>query len=271
VLDPSDVNRITSTQKKLRVDERLLRGDLPRADGLIEAVAIGRLSPSEFAVLEDAAEGLTVSESALKRIKSPATVKGQRAAVLVKLRARNIVHAVAMMALQELRQATGSVAWPNETGHETELDGRLVTDASRGSNAQGEAMSPRCSRHPAAEIGVCNTFGADGPRVCFLCTPVGGAQPHLMTYQQATDGTALTDTAWLARRTATVSVTLTSVECQVLRHAAIGLTSAESARQLGRSAETVKTQRSRILLKLGARNLANAVSVAVTTGIVTLN
>ncbi len=62
---------------------------------------------------------------------------------------------------------------------------------------------------------------------------------------------------------------LSPAERQVLHDAANGLTGAESARQLGKSYETVKTQRSQIVLKLGARNLAHAVSIGVSTGIVT--
>ncbi len=60
------------------------------------------LSSSESEILRDAAEGLTVRESADFRVKSPATVKGQRAAVLAKLGARNIAHAVALMARHDL-------------------------------------------------------------------------------------------------------------------------------------------------------------------------
>jgi DNA-binding NarL/FixJ family response regulator len=55
-----------------------------------------RLSPSERAVLEDAANGLTVLESATSRLKSPETVKSQRRTLMVKLGARNMTHAVAI-------------------------------------------------------------------------------------------------------------------------------------------------------------------------------
>jgi DNA-binding CsgD family transcriptional regulator len=79
-----------------------------------------------------------------------------------------------------------------------------------------------------------------------------------------------TDRPAARQLTSALSADLTSTECQILCHAAEGLTAVESARQLGKSHETVKTQRSQILLKLGARNLANAVSIGVMTGIVTL-
>jgi DNA-binding NarL/FixJ family response regulator len=55
------------------------------------------LSPSEAAVLEDAANGLTVTETAARRSKGRETVKTQRQAILLKLGARNIAQAVAMM------------------------------------------------------------------------------------------------------------------------------------------------------------------------------
>jgi DNA-binding NarL/FixJ family response regulator len=60
------------------------------------------LSPSETAVLEDAADGLTVQESAKRRLKSPETVKSQRKTLMVKLGARNIANAVAIAMGQQL-------------------------------------------------------------------------------------------------------------------------------------------------------------------------
>jgi DNA-binding CsgD family transcriptional regulator len=53
------------------------------------------LSPSERDVLEDAALGLTVIETARKRMKGEETVKTQRRSILLKLGARNMAHAVA--------------------------------------------------------------------------------------------------------------------------------------------------------------------------------
>lgn len=54
------------------------------------------LSPSERDVLDDAANGMTVVETAISRSKSPETVKTQRHAILRKLGARNMVQAVGM-------------------------------------------------------------------------------------------------------------------------------------------------------------------------------
>jgi DNA-binding CsgD family transcriptional regulator len=55
------------------------------------------LTPSELEVLEDAARGLSVIETGASRTKSPETVKTQRRSILLKLGARNIAHAVAMI------------------------------------------------------------------------------------------------------------------------------------------------------------------------------
>jgi DNA-binding NarL/FixJ family response regulator len=63
---------------------------MPRADART-------LSQSERDVLEDAAEGLTVLESARARFKGTETVKTQRRSILLKLGARNMTHAVAMV------------------------------------------------------------------------------------------------------------------------------------------------------------------------------
>lgn len=47
-------------------------------------------------MLDDAAGGLTVRESAMRRMRSPETVKSQRTTLLAKLGARNMPHAVAI-------------------------------------------------------------------------------------------------------------------------------------------------------------------------------
>jgi DNA-binding CsgD family transcriptional regulator len=53
------------------------------------------LSSSELDVLDDAANGLTAPETALRRGKGVETVKTQRRSILLKLGARNMPHAVA--------------------------------------------------------------------------------------------------------------------------------------------------------------------------------
>jgi DNA-binding CsgD family transcriptional regulator len=59
------------------------------------------LSASERAVLEDAALGLTVGETARKRSKSSETIKSQRRSILLKLGARNMPHAIAVVMHEE--------------------------------------------------------------------------------------------------------------------------------------------------------------------------
>jgi DNA-binding NarL/FixJ family response regulator len=61
-------------------------------------VPLPLLTQSELEVLLDAADGLTVRDSARKRHKSGETVKSQRRQVLLKLGARNMTHAVALAA-----------------------------------------------------------------------------------------------------------------------------------------------------------------------------
>jgi DNA-binding CsgD family transcriptional regulator len=60
------------------------------------------LTQSERGVLDDAANGMSVIETATSRSKSPETVKTQRRAILLKLGARNMAHAVAMMMSERL-------------------------------------------------------------------------------------------------------------------------------------------------------------------------
>jgi DNA-binding CsgD family transcriptional regulator len=59
------------------------------------------LSASERAVLDDAALGLTVGETARKRSKSSETIKSQRRSILLKLGARNMPHAIAVVMHEE--------------------------------------------------------------------------------------------------------------------------------------------------------------------------
>lgn len=74
-------------------------GSPPHLVGWPGAVAATRrapLSDDELHVLHDAAEGLTIIETAAKRETTPQSVKLQRANVLLKLGARNTAHAVAI-------------------------------------------------------------------------------------------------------------------------------------------------------------------------------
>jgi DNA-binding NarL/FixJ family response regulator len=76
----------------------------PRPDASHAAPAPLTLSPSELAILEDAALGLTVTETARKRHKGVETVKTQRRSILLKLGARNMAHAIATSLHEETRE-----------------------------------------------------------------------------------------------------------------------------------------------------------------------
>jgi DNA-binding CsgD family transcriptional regulator len=65
------------------------------------------LSHTELDVLRDAAEGLTIEETAERRRKSAQTVKSQRSTVILKLNARNIAHAVALGIREHLIEPGG--------------------------------------------------------------------------------------------------------------------------------------------------------------------
>jgi DNA-binding CsgD family transcriptional regulator len=97
------------------------------------------------------------------------------------------------------------------------------------------------------------------------CIPRDARQPHLLSWKEArTDSDAC-----VARDDA--SATLSPSELDVLSAAAHGLTTLESARQLGKGTQTVKTQRRQVILKLGARNIANAVALATCSGILPID
>ena len=103
---------------------------------------------------------------------------------------------------------------------------------------------PSCSLHPAALVRRYRSHGPNGPGVYPQCVPGGNEQPRFRYEQHKT-------------------VLLTQSEREVLGDAADGLTVRESARRRQKSTETVKTQRKRIMLKLGARNITQAVGIAV--------
>lgn len=61
---------------------------------------------------------------------------------------------------------------------------------------------------------------------------------------------------------------MTAVEREILTDAAAGLTMAESATKRDKGLETVKSQRRHVLIKLDARNMTHAVSIAVRDGLI---
>jgi DNA-binding NarL/FixJ family response regulator len=117
---------------------------------------------------------------------------------------------------------------------------------------------PSCSLHPAALVRRYRSHGPNGPGVYPQCVPGGNEQPHLLGWADASAP---------APPEPRVTTVLTQSEREVLGDAADGLTVRESARRRQKSTETVKTQRKRIMLKLGARNITQAVGIAVSQGL----
>ena len=90
----------------------LVEGGMHRIDGVspvpdepVPTVPLDELSPVEREVLDAAARGLTVPETAVALGKGAETIKSQRNRVILKLGARNMTHAVCMAA------AAGAVGW----------------------------------------------------------------------------------------------------------------------------------------------------------------
>jgi DNA-binding CsgD family transcriptional regulator len=107
------------------------------------------------------------------------------------------------------------------------------------------------------------------------CVPVDG-EPHLLDPPGVPRTGGLTvraqdgGTTRLAsyHRDVSLPFGLTQTELTVLQAAARGLTVPETARHLKKGSETVKTQRNRIILKIGARNITHAVCIAAEHGLV---
>ena len=114
---------------------------------------------------------------------------------------------------------------------------------------------PSCSDHPGSLV---RRYRSHGPGVYPQCVPGGDEQPHLLSWAEAAAAPPAPN-----RR---VSVALTWHEREVLNDACDGLTVRESAKRRGKSSETVKTQRKRIMIKLGARNITQAVAIAIVDG-----
>jgi DNA-binding NarL/FixJ family response regulator len=110
---------------------------------------------------------------------------------------------------------------------------------------------PSCSTHPDSLVRRYRTQGPAGPGVYPQCVPANGDAPHLLGWVDAPSSLKLPGDLKV----------LTPTEMDVLTDAANGLTRAESAAKRFKGAETVKTQRRSILLKLGARNMAQAVGM----------
>jgi DNA-binding CsgD family transcriptional regulator len=137
---------------------------------------------------------------------------------------------------------------------------------------------PACPIHPTAMVRPYRTDGPLGRRVYLQCVP-GDGVPHLLSGQVTPEGAdgmrvrvdvrpSLTPVADLVDSEAPLPFGLTQAELVVLRAAAVGLTVPQTARQLHKGTETVKTQRNKIILKIGARNMTHAVCIATEQGLV---
>jgi DNA-binding CsgD family transcriptional regulator len=125
---------------------------------------------------------------------------------------------------------------------------------------------PHCDLHPNGHVRRYRTVGPSGPGVYPQCVPADGAAPHLLSWESR----PVTRNASLETE---VGVTIDAAdsllspnELLVICAAANGRTSSETSVLLGKSVETVKTQRHQILLKLGARNITQAVCLATEHG-----
>jgi DNA-binding CsgD family transcriptional regulator len=124
-----------------------------------------------------------------------------------------------------------------------------------------------CPAHPDAQVRRYRTLGPLGRGVYPQCVPGDGGQSHLLAWDQVV---AIQPDSTSEARVVPAAVGdtgLTPSELAVLCAAANGLSTTETGRQLGKSPETVKTQRRSILLKLGARNAPQAVYLASERGI----
>jgi DNA-binding CsgD family transcriptional regulator len=126
----------------------------------------------------------------------------------------------------------------------------------------------RCPEHPHSHVRRCRTTGDRGRGIYPECVPNDGSRPHVLSWEQvATDERRASREVRIAE--SDVHTLLSPSELVVLCAAANGLTAAETAQQLGKGTQTVKTQRGQALLKLGARNTAQAVCIATECGILT--
>ncbi len=131
-----------------------------------------------------------------------------------------------------------------------------------------------CHLHPDGRVRAFRVDGPMGRTIHRRCEPLNGEPPHLVGEPQTivvrpavTNG--VSRVRRMPRRQGQEAFGLTRAELDVLRAAAAGLTVLESAALLQKGAETVKTQRNRIILKLGARNMVQAVCIAAENGLVT--
>ena len=125
----------------------------------------------------------------------------------------------------------------------------------------------QCPVHPGARVRRYRTLGPLGRGLYPQCVPADGGQPPLLAWDRSSRHIPTRrprSGSCLPRSARPGSHRANSAE---LCAAANGLSTIETARHLGKSPETVKTQRRSILLKLGARNAPQAVCLATERGI----
>ena len=127
-----------------------------------------------------------------------------------------------------------------------------------------------CSVHPKAPVRRYRTQGPNGRAVYPQCVPRDGSPPHLLAWDALAGSRARNTMEVLIADEEAAASRLTPSELAVLHAAANGLTVSESARRLGKSSETVKTQRRGIIQKFGARNIVQVVGIATARGILTI-
>jgi DNA-binding NarL/FixJ family response regulator len=118
---------------------------------------------------------------------------------------------------------------------------------------------PSCPIHLGSLIRRYRVEGPHGPAVYPQCLPGGSDQAHLLAWPVESIPTADAG-RWRE---------LSPSELDVLRDAAAGLTTGECALKRMKGAQTVKTQRKSVLAKLEARNITQAVGIALSRQIIT--
>jgi DNA-binding CsgD family transcriptional regulator len=128
----------------------------------------------------------------------------------------------------------------------------------------------RCPEHPESQMRRCRTHGARGRGIYPECVPGDGTPPHVLSWEDATR-TAPSVEIEVRIADGLGATLLTPSELVVLCEAANGYTAAQTAVRLAKGTQTVKTQRCRILLKLHAANMAQAVCSATEQGILVVD
>jgi DNA-binding CsgD family transcriptional regulator len=114
---------------------------------------------------------------------------------------------------------------------------------------------PRCRVHPGAPIRRYRTPGVQESVTYLQCIPQNRAEAHMIAWPDEPDR-------------APDRHGLSPTELGILAQAAEGMTALESAARSRRNIETIKAHRRNILGKLDARNIAQAVAIAMRDGLI---